>query len=86
MGEVDAVLLDKCLLVCSVGAPDLLEERVAGGDQEIDVDELLGDLVEVALDALDGGPLGGPSAQVTTAVVGRSEDLVEVLEEEQRLS
>ena len=84
MGEVHAVPLAQPLLVALAGSADGGEEVVVRSGQQRRINQLLGDLVEVAPCALDCRPAGCPTAQVL-ALPRFADDVVEVLEDEQQL-
>ena len=82
MGEVHPVGVQQGLLVALIRGADGRDERVAGGHQSARVDQLFRDLVEVATRTFDGGPARLPAIE-EQLVVGRSDDLVEVFEDEE---
>ena len=84
VGEVHPVGVQHGLFVAFAGSADGFEERIAGGRQPAGIDELFRDLVEVAARALDGGPARLPAVE-KQAVLGRADDLVEVIEDEEEL-
>ena len=82
--EVNPIGLDERLAVGLIGLPDGDEERAAGARQRQWIDEFLGDLVEIPTRALDRGPSRLPMSK-EEVVLGRADDLVEVLEDEEEL-
>ena len=81
MSEVHPVGVQQGLLVALIPSADGRDERVAGGHQSARIDQLFRDLVEVATRTFDGGPARLPAID-EQLVVGRSDDLVEVFEDE----
>ena len=84
VGEVGAVVGEEGCLIGAIGTGDALREWIGRGRQPRGIDQLLGDLVEVAACALDRGPARLPLAEVEVVLLG-ADDLVEVLEDEQKL-
>jgi hypothetical protein len=84
MREVGSVGVEKCALVSAIGIAYCDEEGVGGPDELCGIDEFFRNLVDVATRPFDGCPAGLP-AQQEEVVVGRSDNLVEVLEDEQEL-
>src|SRR5438067_5443858 len=84
VGEVDSIAGEECLLVASIGVSDRRQKSIRRTLQTLDIDELLGNLVEVMTRSLDGGPPGLPLPEVKI-VLRRADNLGEVLEKKQEL-
>ena len=88
MGEVHPVVRKEGLLVAEVSPAQLSQERVAAPAEILGLDQLLGNLVEVALQPLYSPPLRAPTAEVGGLVgvlLMLSEYPIEVLEYKQEL-
>ena len=84
VGEVGPVAREEGGLVGPIRARNPLQKRIGGSRDLLGIDQLLGQLVEVGANALDRGPACLPLAQVEV-ILRRPDDLLEVIEDEQKL-